>query len=136
MKPTRVYLACPYWDENKGIRERRFNIASEIAADLMEQGYVVFSPITHSHTVEMHMSERHQDHQFWLRQDAEYLKWADILVVIDDPALEKKGGYQGSFGVAWEMGYMAGLQKPVYFVNLNHTCLESKGCWGWTDAER
>jgi hypothetical protein len=37
------------------------------AAQLMEAGHVVFSPLSHSHRI-AHYIDNHLDHEFWLKQ--------------------------------------------------------------------
>src|SRR3954470_8339054 len=41
-----IYLACPYTDGDPRLREQRFEAATDAAAFLIRQGYIVYSPIT------------------------------------------------------------------------------------------
>ena len=43
----KIYLAIPF----SGIEEKSFKAATEIAGLLISKGYIVFSPITHSHPI-------------------------------------------------------------------------------------
>ena len=43
----KIYLAIPY----TGIEEESFNIANKVAARLIEDGHIVVSPISHSHSI-------------------------------------------------------------------------------------
>lgn len=69
MKQGISYLCIPYtWNP-----EKSFEIANEISAWLMRQGYVVFSPISHSHPISEHLKEVQLDHDFWMKQDLSLL---------------------------------------------------------------
>ena len=48
MKKTLVYLAVPYSHPDTAIRELRFYEANVAAAKLMQVGWLVFSPISHT----------------------------------------------------------------------------------------
>jgi len=92
----KIYLACPYWHENPRMREARFVDVSRAAGMLMKLGYIVFSPISHSHPISLHMGDK-QDHDFWLEQDYAWLDNCDAVWVL---ALD---GWKDSFGVKEEV---------------------------------
>jgi len=72
-----VYLAIPYtW--NKKVS---FEIANKVSAILMESGYNVFSPISHSHNIDYYISIK-TDFNFWMEQDLCILDKCDKLVVV------------------------------------------------------
>ena len=52
---AKIYLACPYTHPDEVTRNTRVELASIIAAKLMCEGHVVFSPITHGHYVADHL---------------------------------------------------------------------------------
>jgi len=45
----KAYLCAPYSHPDPKVREARVDAADMMAAQLMEQGYIVFSPLSHSH---------------------------------------------------------------------------------------
>ena len=73
------YLAIPYtWNPAKS-----FEIANKVAAKLMQEGKVIFSPISHSHVVTDHMDEQFRTSQsFWMAQDLPLLSVCDELIMI------------------------------------------------------
>lgn len=109
MKPTKIYLAIPYSFNP----ELSYKIANEVTAGLMEQGFVVFSPISHSHPVADYLAPNKRiDHEFWMKQDLPLLEWADELHVID----LGNGEIQQSRGVNEEMETAFKLGKPIKFI--------------------
>lgn len=81
-----IYLAIPYtWNP-----EQSFIIANKVSAELMKQGYVVFSPVSHSHPIAKYLDfEIKFDHDFWMSKDLPILKRCDkiIFVVIGDDGM-------------------------------------------------
>lgn len=74
-----TYLAIPYSFNP----EDSFRIANEVAADLMEMGHVVFSPISHSHPIAQYLPEECLlDYQFWMDQDLPILGKCDKMVLV------------------------------------------------------
>lgn len=109
MKPIKVYLAIPYSFNP----ELSYKIANKVAAGLMAEGYVVFSPISHSHPIAAHLApELRTDHEFWMKQDLPMLEWADELHVIE------LGGKltEQSRGVNEEMHTAFKLGKPIKYI--------------------
>ena len=78
-KTKLIYLAQPYtFNPNKS-----FEIAKKVAAKLISQGVVVFSPITHSHPIADELDEKlRTDNVFWLNQDLPILERCDEMIVI------------------------------------------------------
>lgn len=75
-----IYLAIPYSFNP----QLSFEIANEITATLMEDGFVVFSPISHTHPLSEKMSSDLQfDHDFWMKQDLTILSRCDYLWVVN-----------------------------------------------------
>lgn len=95
----KIYLASPYTHPKEDIRLMRSLKAAKAAADLMEKGHIVYSPIVHGHEIARFLPEELAlDHAFWMRQDLTMLtEWADIMMVLTIP------GWQASKGIAEEM---------------------------------
>ena len=97
-RDTNIYLSIPYSHDDDVIMERRYKTASKLAWKLMNYGYTVFSPITHSHPLENVVGER-RGHDFWMSQDLPYLtrNWAGLVVLV------KAAGWRESSGVSREL---------------------------------
>lgn len=82
-----VYLAIPYtWNPDES-----FKIANKVSAELMNLGYVVFSPISHSHPISDYLDPKLKTNQeFWMNQDIPILKLCNkiIFVVIGDDGID------------------------------------------------
>lgn len=118
-----VYLASPYSVGKNGAygdgdlgkatpnqKTRRFKAACKKAADLMDRGYVVFSPIAHSHAVEREGMHEVRDGNFWLAQDLEILKRCDRLFVY------KLQGWDRSRGIAREVAFAQEEGIPIDYI--------------------
>ena len=91
-----IYLAGPYTHGSIIIRQERFEALTKKTAELMRDGHVVFSPITHGHAIAV----RHDmpvGFEFWKDQDLEMLRHAAKVIVLMLP------GYYESVGVKAEI---------------------------------
>ena len=104
-----VYLCVPYSHPDPEIRSSRAVLADKAAARIMEQGYVVFSPISHSHRIAHHLNN-HNDGRFWLEQDMPFLNMADIVAVLKIPGWRESKGIQIELDIADKQG------KEVMFI--------------------
>ena len=105
----RIYLCAPYSHPDPKVREARVDKADMMAAQLMEQGHVVFSPLSHSHRI-AHYIDNHLDHDFWLNQDLSFIDWCDEVLVL------KLDGYERSRGIRVEIDYAVQIGKPVKYL--------------------
>lgn len=105
-----VYIAQPYSHDDPAVREARYQSALQAAAKLMLQGHVVFSPIAHTHPIEVHTGP--QPHDFWLRQDVEILKHATRLIVLTLPGWGESKGVAAEIAVAMALGIPVEYMRP------------------------
>ena len=111
--PGFAYLASPYSHADAEVREWRFREACRVAAELMQHGQVVFSPITHSHPIaEAKPGPWAVDHDFWLRQDAPYLEACMKLYVLALPGWEQSRGVAHEIARARERGIPVEIISP------------------------
>lgn len=104
-----VYLASPYTHPDPAVREERFQAVCRAAAALMREGHFVFSPIAHSHPIDLCMAAP-QPGDFWKAQDVPILRHASRLVVLTLP------GWEESRGLKWEMEIARQIHMPVSFM--------------------
>ena len=76
----------------------------------MDNGYCVFSPISHSHPISEFTEADALNHDFWLEQDLEFMEWADEVWVYMLP------GWEDSKGIKRELDYAEKLGKVIKFI--------------------
>lgn len=106
-----IYLAGPYSHDDQNIREQRFEALTKKAAQLMIDGHVVFSPITHGHTI----AERHElplSFEWWATQCLGMLNVAERLIIL------RLDGYVESIGVNAEIRHAEALGIKIEYVNV------------------
>lgn len=103
-----IYLACPYSHPDPAVRQARHEAANRAAARIMEEGRLVFSPLSHSHPVEQHMAEIH-DTAWWMRQDLAFMEHCTECVVLTLP------GWRDSKGVAIEIAWFEARGRSVTY---------------------
>ena len=109
MKEGFIYLAGPYTDTDRDVREERFQALTQVAARLMNEGHVVHSPITHGHTI----AERHPMPlvwDFWRVQSLRMLEQAAVMYVVMLP------GWEDSTGVQAEIDHAILLDIEILYV--------------------
>jgi hypothetical protein len=109
MEQKKIYLACPYSSLRPDVREARFKSVSKVAARLIKEGYLVFSPISHSHQICIE-GEMGICFETWKALDTSLLNWADNLVVL------KLEGWEKSKGVTEEIAIAKYLGKSIFYM--------------------
>jgi len=109
----KIYLAIPY----SQCRALSYKIANKVAAQLMESGHNVFSPISHSHSVSPYIDKANHTHEFWMEQDLPFVEWADeVHVVVIGGYVEGHKRIARSKGVQEEIRHATRFNKPVQYI--------------------
>lgn len=114
MNKIKIYLASPYTSKYVNEMEERFRAACRAAGDLMNSGYLVFSPIAHTHPIAVVCDlPRHAD--FWMEYDETFIEWCDELWVLGIDGYKESKGIKAEVRIAEKLGkpiklYMAYLQ--------------------------
>ena len=103
MENKKIYLAIPYNDLDPTVRQRRFEIANQVSADLFNKGYNVFSPISHSHPIAV-QCDLPKGYDFWSKWNATFIEWCDELHVICIEGWRESGGVQDEIKIAERLG--------------------------------
>lgn len=110
---TNIYLSVPYSHDDEQIMERRYQTVSKIAWKLMNLGFTVFSPITHSHPLENVVGER-EGHNFWMNQDLPYLRdFAGLVVLVKAEGWRESSGVTAELQLAQEQGIPIEAVDPL-----------------------
>lgn len=107
-EPPLIYLAIPFGHKDVSMRDRRFHAANACAAQLMANGFNIFSPISHNVPIARINSLRGWVH--WERNDTAILKACDQLLVL---CLD---GWRESEGVAAEIAIAKQEGMPIRYL--------------------
>lgn len=105
----RIYLASPYTHPVQGVMEARFLRINRIAGELMQDGHLVFPPISHTHPIAVEC-ELPRGYDFWAAYDRTFIEWADELWVYRGDGWEQSRGVKAEIAIATELG------KPVRYL--------------------
>lgn len=105
-----VYLASPYTTPSLVEEHTRWVNTCIAAAELINQGYMVFSPIAHTHPIKIY-GDLEGHWEMWKEYDERMITNCDSLFVL---TIE---GWDKSKGVAEEVKFAQRLGKPIYYVN-------------------
>lgn len=108
-----IYLASPYSSSDKTIKELRVEAVTRKTAELTAQGYFVFSPIVHSHSLTRY--ELPGNWEFWKRIDEFMISRCDEVWILQ---LE---GWQESVGVSAEIEIAKKLKKKIRYISLDNS---------------
>lgn len=109
MEKKLIYLACPYSSPKSEIREFRYQEVCKVAASLMKQGFLVFSPIAHSHYITLFFGKNAISFDFWREFDLRMLGYCDELWIL------KLDGWEESVGIKAEIEFAKSLGKRVVY---------------------
>jgi hypothetical protein len=107
-----IYLASPYSSPDPRVRQERFLLACQAVGTILKRGYIVFSPVVHSHPVAMEC-DLPTDWPFWERIDLAYLwksSWLWVLML---------DGWEHSHGVKVEIDYAVSINMAIRFVDVS-----------------
>lgn len=105
-----MYLASPYSHKDINVCVERFRAICRFAAKAIAEGYNVYSPIAHSHSIAMHGEVDHLAHELWMKQDMVMLPRCDELWVC------MMDGWENSDGMKMEIAYAKEHDIPVHFM--------------------
>jgi hypothetical protein len=113
---TIIYLACPYTHADHRVREGRFKSATAAAAELIRQGYIVYSPITMTHPLDVVLAGDTDTlgSDYWIKFDEAFMAVCSEMIVL------QIDGWDQSQGIKREMDYFKRRGKPVRFLSPDH----------------
>src|SRR5258708_2253201 len=91
-----IYLACPYTHPDHTVREQRFKLATDAAAELIRQGHIVYSPITMTHPIDVVMAESTKTlgSDYWVQFDEAFMAVCAEMVVLQIEGWNQSRGIQ------------------------------------------
>ena len=108
----KIYLATPYTGTEVQ-QTVRFKQACRICAELIESGFMVFSPIAHSHNISIH-GNIPGNYDFWKYQNESWLEWSDELWIARMHRWHESIGIKHEIGWAKKHGVIIKIFNPGY----------------------
>lgn len=105
-----AYLSSPYFDPDPRIKEMRHTIVNRVAYELMSQGTLVYSPLTHNLPIDR--LGIHGNWATWKEFDHTMLSKCDRIIVLKLP------GWENSKGVAAEIACAKELELPIEWMEI------------------
>lgn len=107
-----VYLACPYTDPEPDVREDRFRCANKAAAHLVEQGLIVYSPISMTHPIDLVLAAEGETKgpEYWVPFDEAFMTVCSRMIIL------KLDGWEKSIGVQRETEWFKRRGRPVEYL--------------------
>jgi hypothetical protein len=111
MKPNVLtYLASPYSAPDAFNRHLRFLLVCHAAATLIDRGFMIFSPISHTHPIK-EASGFSGDYATWQAFDEA------MITVCPQFAILCLNGWQNSVGVSAETSFARNLGREVFYLD-------------------
>lgn len=108
----KIYLACPYTHSRYYTTEYRVRVATNYAGKLINDGHLVYSPLTHCHPIAIAYGLP-GDVEFWWPLNKSMIDWCEEVFVM---CLE---GWDRSAGIKRELEYAKGEgHKHISYVCL------------------
>lgn len=111
-----IYLASPYTHRDPAVMEERFEKVTAVAAQLINRGHIIYSPIMHFHPIAVR-HELPRDFAFWKEVNLQILKRCDELWILDLVGLSESRGVMEERLFAREQGIPVNtIHPPVWGV--------------------
>lgn len=110
-KESLIYIACPYSHPNPEIKNKRREIATQVAGELFAQGKLVYSPLTHV----VPLFESQGKTASWataMRLDKALISRCQEMLVITIPGWEESVGVTEEIEYAQELGLKVSYFEP------------------------
>lgn len=108
---TLAYLATPYSKYEGGNLELAFREAARLAAQLMQCGVIVYSPIAHTHPLAIYGDVDPLDHDIWLPFDEAMMQRCDVLIVA------QMNGWKDSKGINHEIAFFTKRKRTIFLLD-------------------
>ena len=103
------YLASPYTKYPEGI-DAAFNEVCRVAGEMIKRGFLIYSPIAHTHPIALSADMDPLDYRIWQACDAPMVRACDGLFVVKMPT------WDSSKGVSHEIDQFAAARKVIRFL--------------------
>lgn len=104
-----TYIATPYTHKSKAVMQARYEQVNAYSAHLMQQGVIVFSPISHTHPIAVQHSLP-VAYEFWQKHCETFVRACGAMHVL------AQDGWTCSVGVEAEMRLAKSSGIPIKII--------------------
>ena len=97
-----TYLASPYTSDDPAVMEERYQLACKAVSVLKNKGWLIYSPITHSHGPAQYGLPK--DYAYWKRYCEVMLPKCDDMMVLQIDGWENSKGVKAEIDLADKLG--------------------------------
>ncbi|WP_417798712.1 DUF1937 family protein [Terasakiella pusilla] len=106
-----IYLASPYTSTDPQVMEKRYEAVTEMAARLIKEGKIIFSPITMTHPLDKLLADGDTlGSDYWLDFDEAFMEACSELYVY------KLAGWEESSGVIREISFFEKKGRKITYI--------------------
>src|SRR5690554_3002649 len=116
-----IYVASPYSSDDPVIREKRYELVAQFTKNMLEAGFVAFSPIVYGHQLAQRFGMK-TDYQTWLNLNVGILRKCEAMYLL------KLTGWEESKGVALELKMCEILHIPVVSYDESFRLMDDRWC--------
>ena len=98
-----VFISSPYSHKDGYVVKERYECVCSVAAKLMREGMMTFSPIVYGHSIAQH-GDIPTDWKYWGDYCKAILSRCQKMVVVRMPGWEESEGVKEEIKIALEMG--------------------------------
>lgn len=107
-----IYLGSPYTHEDENIQHERFEQAILAAGYLINRNEYVFSPIAHSHPIQM-ACKLDGSFRYWAELDRRWISVCSYFYILQISGWKESVGLKEEFKIARELNKMICRMVPV-----------------------
>uniref|UniRef100_A0A6M3LE83 DUF1937 domain-containing protein n=1 Tax=viral metagenome TaxID=1070528 RepID=A0A6M3LE83_9ZZZZ len=108
------YLGAPYRHDNDEIRCFRAHLINIVAGNLVKQGRIIYSPITHNHPL-AELFDLPKDWEFWRKYDEAFISTSKSLLIVTLPGWLDSEGLAVEAEIAEELGIQVEPLDPLNY---------------------
>jgi len=109
-----IYLSTPYWHPDPQVRQKRFEIVSEIASYLIYfTKHALFSPISHGHAIFKDRDDLDPGIEYWEKYEKQIMPICSELIVVCIEGWKESRGVKREIDLAKELGIPIRFWEPM-----------------------
>jgi hypothetical protein len=111
-----IYLAGPYSHPDPAVRLARYEAITKVAAKLVSEGLVVFSPLTMTHPIDLLLAKTGETlgSKYWIEFDESFMEVCSEIRVV------KLEGWRESSGIRREIEFFKSNGLPVIYLEKSY----------------